>query len=573
MRKEIWYRIAVILLSLVALRAQAKDVHFDVSGISGDLRENVEIHLSSLPGIKAGRLDYRRDKIIDTVRHGLQAMGYYGARIGLEQDSKDPTLLHVLVKVGEPVRVRSLVVTLDGDAQHDTAYLSFLKKLPLKIGDVLHHGHYEEIKTGLQSRALNRGYFDAKMVSSDVKVYPQERLADVQIRFDSGRRYRFGVVQIEGVTQSQRLIKPLIPFHEGDPYQVQQLASLSQSLSETRYFRQVDVRPLLKQSHDYLVPIHIGLEPKSSNLMETGFGFSTDEGPRMQVNWEIPWLNDHGHSVTTQFKVSEPVQQLNFNYRIPGKDPINDYYNLPVTFERKDQNDTSSSKLESGVHYWTKLRGAWQRDYFVRALFEDYTQGSTSGNSLLLLPGVSLNRLMADKSLDPEWGQRILLTTEFSQRVWGSDLNFTRLWGRTKWIYTPWEGARVVTRFEQGVIWGAHVDNVPPSLRFFAGGDQSVRGFGFETLSPKDSSGSLTGARYVTVGSMEYAHPVAEKWRLATFVDAGTATNTYSDPIKVGTGMGVRWLSPLGPIRFDLAFGVSETHVPWRLHFGLGAEL
>lgn len=72
---------------------------------------------------------------------------------------------------------------------------------------------------------------------------------------------------------------------------------------------------------------------------------------------------------------------------------------------------------------------------------------------------------------------------------------------------------------------------------------------------------------------MEYAHPVAEKWRLATFVDAGTATNTYSDPIKVGTGMGVRWLSPLGPIRFDLAFGVSETHVPWRLHFGLGAEL
>ena len=114
---------------------------------------------------------------------------------------------------------------------------------------------------------------------------------------------------------------------------------------------------------------------------------------------------------------------------------------------------------------------------------------------------------------------------------------------------------------------------MPASLRFFAGGDQSIRGFGYQTISPVDASGKLTGARYLTTGSLEYDHPVAEKWRLATFVDAGTATNDYLDPIKVGTGLGIRWISPLGPIRFDLAFGVSEVQIPWRLHFGLGAEL
>ena len=114
---------------------------------------------------------------------------------------------------------------------------------------------------------------------------------------------------------------------------------------------------------------------------------------------------------------------------------------------------------------------------------------------------------------------------------------------------------------------------MPSSLRFFAGGDQSIRGFGYQTISPVDETGQLTGARYLSVGSLEYAHPVAEKWRLASFVDTGTATNDYRDPLKVGSGFGVRWISPLGPIRFDLAFGVSETKIPWRLHFGLGAEL
>ncbi len=573
MRRVISLYLAVLAGALFATGAHARDVRYQVSGIGGELQDNVEIHLDALPGIPPGRLEYRREQITTTVQKGLQALGYYHARITLTEDEKDRSLLHVEIDKGKPVIVRSIQIKLWGDALNDDAFSRYLGALPLKQGDVLNHGQYEAIKSGLQTRALNRGYFDAEMVDSVIRVFPDDNVADVVIEYSTGHRYRFGEVQIEGVQQSQRLIRPLVPFKSGDPYQAQQLANLSQSLSETRYFRQVDVRPLLDKASSYQVPIYVGLEPKSDNLVETGIGYSTDEGPRLQVNWEKPWLNDYGHSLTTQFKLSEPVQQLNFNYRIPGYDPINDYYNLQTGYERKDLNDTESSKLQTGIHYLTKFRGSWERDYFFRVEYEDFTQGDSSGNSFLLLPGVSLNRLRVDKAVDPEWGDRLLLTTEFSQQTWGSDLNFTRLWGRSKWIRTPWEGARLVARVEQGAIMGADLDDIPPSLRFFAGGDQSDRGFGFETISPTDSSGSLTGARYVTSGSLEYAHPVAEKWRLASFVDAGTATNNYNDPIKVGTGLGLRWVSPLGPIRLDLAFGVSETHVPWRIHFGLGSEL
>lgn len=562
-----------LLLALWGMQVQAKNISYRIDGISGDLKENVETHLTALPSIQPGRIEYRGKQIRSAVEQGLQALGYYQSKIQLQVDEQDPALLHVQVTKGKPVKIRTLRVELLGDALNDEAFDRLLKQLPLKQGDVLNHGKYEDIKSALATRAANRGYFDAELVTSRVKVYPDEQVADVVIEFSSGHRYHFGEARIVGVTESLRLIHPLLTFKAGDPYQAQDLATLSQSLSETRYFRQVDVRPLLNETRDHQVPIYIGLEPKSDNLVETGVGYSTDEGPRVQLNWEKPWLNSHGHSLAAQFKISQPKQDLKFNYRIPGKDPINDYYNLQTGYERTDLNDTRSSKTSAGIHYWTKKLGNWERDYFTRLEYESFRQGLSEGNSLLLIPGVSLNRLRVDKAIDPEFGDRILLTSEFSQPAWGSDLGFTRLWARTKWLQTPWEGARFTTRLEQGGIIGSNLDEMPPSLRFFAGGDQSVRGFGFETISPVDASGQLTGARYVTTGSLEYAHPVAEKWRLATFVDAGTATNDYQDPLRVGTGLGMRWISPFGPIRFDLAFGVSETHVPWRLHFGLGAEL
>lgn len=567
-----------ILLLLIGLllsshSVMARDVRFHVQGVSGDLQDNVQNYLAAMPSFRADRLAYRHTQILDAITKGMQSMGYYSAKIELSQEKPGSDRVLVKITPGKPVIIRSFRLSLQGDALNDKAFDRLIKRLPLKEGSVFHHGKYEEIKSALKNRALARGYFDAEMVVSKVKIYPKENVADVNIEFSTGHRYKFGDVQIDGVAQSEKLIRPLVPFKSGDPYTATKLAEFSQALSETKYFREVDVHPLLKSAKNYTVPIYVELKPKSNNLVEVGMGYDTDEGVRAQLGWEKPWLNEYGHSMSAQLKVSMVQQDITLNYRIPGKDPINDYYNLQAVYENTELNDTQSKLSNVGIHYWTKKLGDWQRDYFTRLEYEDYVQGSETGNTLLLIPGISLNRLRVDKNVDPESGDRILITTEFSEPEWGSDLGFVRLWGRTKWLRTPWDGARFIWRFEQGAIINEPIDNMPASLRFFAGGDQSIRGYGYQTISPVDASGQLTGARYLTTGSIEYGHPVAEKWRLATFVDAGTATNDYLDPIKVGTGLGIRWLSPLGPIRFDLAFGVSEVQIPWRLHFGLGAEL
>ncbi len=560
-------------LCLLSPGLAAKPVSYQVLGVKGTLKDNVSRFLSTLPAIEPDRVESRREQIRLKADRALQALGYYASEIELEQSAEAPERVRVRITAGQPVRVRQFEVQLTGDALQDEEFARILARPGLKSGDVLDHGKYESIKSRLRARALARGYFDADFSIAEVRVYPEERVADVQVEFASGRRYRFGEVKIEGVTERARLVTPLIPFRTGDPYRAIQLGQLSQSLSETQYFQQVDVRPRIADARDYRVPVDIVLKPKSSNLVETGIGVSTDEGPRVQLNWEKPWVNKYGHRLNAQFKVSAPQQELNVGYRIPGLDPLNDYYLLQTGYVAKDLQDTNSSKTLVGLHYRTRKRGDWERDYFVRMEYEDYTQGLESGTSLLLLPGLSLNRLRTRGGLDPDWGDRQLLITEFSDPYWGSDSRFVRVWGRSKWLRAPSTGHRFIARAEQGGIWGDDLETIPPSLRFFTGGDQTVRGFSYQSLSPVDSAGLLTGGKYTTALSLEYAVPVAEKWRLASFVDTGIATSTYDEPWKIGTGLGVRWMTPVGQLRIDLAFGVSETQVPFRLHFAMGPEL
>ncbi|HAI23845.1 MAG TPA: outer membrane protein assembly factor, partial [Alcanivorax sp.] len=117
------------------------------------------------------------------------------------------------------------------------------------------------------------------------------------------------------------------------------------------------------------------------------------------------------------------------------------------------------------------------------------------------------------------------------------------------------------------------VTELPASIRFFAGGDASVRGFAYESLGPLDNDGEVIGGRHLLVGSLEYDHPISEQWSLAVFTDAGNAFNNFDDyEIRHSAGFGVRWRSPLGPIRVDFARGIEEGR-EWRLHLSMGPDL
>ncbi|MGL5031958.1 MAG: autotransporter assembly complex protein TamA [Aeromonas sp.] len=573
-RRGRWMQVLSLLLPLVAspVFAAAK-LTYDIKGLKGANKDNVKAYLNALPTYQPRQFRSAQVNITESVQKALQVYGYYQPQITLSRDKKNPSEVLITVETGKPVIISRFELLLEGDAAHDEMYQTLLSKLPLKQGDALNHAKYESIKADLGSLGLARGYFDAKLVKSQVKVYPDKGTAEIDIVFQSGRRYHFGDIRYHATPDALRLIRPLINIKSGDPYLAIRLAELSQDISSTKLFRQVDIKPLLNEAKNGQVPIAVSLENRTDHEIEVGVGYATDVGPRMSATWEKPWVNRYGHRLFATAEVSAPQAALSLDYQIPVGNPLRDYYSLQAGYQYKDNNDTRSDLTTVGVHRWTLRPESWDQDLFVRLENEIYTQGDDEGNSLLLIPGVSWSRLRVHGGLVPDWGDRQQLTLEFSDPWWGSDISFMRVWGRSKWIRTIDDNHRFLMRVEQGAILGDSFSLVPPSLRFFTGGDQTVRGFGYETISPEDASGKLTGGRYTSVASLEYNYRFSEKWLGALFVDGGTATIDYSEPWKVGTGVGVRWVTPIGQVRLDLAVGVSEEDKPLRLHFALGPEL
>jgi translocation and assembly module TamA len=124
-----------------------------------------------------------------------------------------------------------------------------------------------------------------------------------------------------------------------------------------------------------------------------------------------------------------------------------------------------------------------------------------------------------------------------------------------------------------GAIGVDSIYDVPSSMRFFAGGDQSVRGYSYKSIAPKGDDNKLIGGKYLTVASLEYSYPVRPNWRIATFIDGGTATNDFSEDMLYGSGAGVAWASPIGPVKVFLGVPLNDDESGLRLHFLMGPEL
>ena len=568
-----------IIGGFVSAPIYADGIRFQINGLNKDLKNNAAIYLNALPEFQAKDYRTHQTEITESLENALKSLGYYQPAIKLRSSQRKTNTLIVDINPGKPVVIRSITIDLLGDAKNDPTFQSLLKHQPLKVGDVMNDGLYESLKTSLNTLALNRGYFDAALSRHEIRISAIRHSANIHLAMDAGRRYRFGEVQFgQDVTAGiQSLIRPILQIESGKPYQVTEISQLSQNLSATGYFKSVQVTPLTDQAVDFTIPIHVNVIPKTAWEIKTGIGFSTDEGPRVSLSVDKPWLSEDGHSFTSDMKVSKKVHELSGRYKIPYGNPLLEYYTIDAGYQRRLIEDTESSLLTTSFNIWKKRRDNWDQNFFIRTDYEDYIQGLENDSTLLLVPGVAFSRrkLMGNPT-NPLSGNLYNFKLEASSTAWQSDADFVRLWGRAKWLTRFYGRHRLLARFEQGAIWVDDIESIPPSIRFFSGGDQTIRGYGYDSVAPKNSAGKLVGGQYLTVGSLEYNYAVSDNWRLALFVDKGAVTNSYKKgevDWKTGVGPGIRWVSPLGPLRLDLAFAVSDSGSPWRIHFSVGPGL
>lgn len=551
------------------------DVDFEINGLDDMLEENVSVYLDAIPASER-RLTFRfHSRVQEEIEKALQALGYFDPEFTYDiedRESIDDATVVLNINAGEPVRIAEVDVQLTGDALHDEAFRELLNTAP-KVGDVLNQGQYDALKVAIQSLAVRRGYFDAEYTLSRLEVAPGLHQAFIRLHFNSGTRYHFGPVIYHNSQIDEERLNSMLTFKEGDPYLVSDLGAFNQSLSNTGWFSSVLVEAGLDNVRDDRVPIAVNLEPAPRNRFETGVGYSTDVGARVKVGWKKPWFNSRGHSLNTDLYVSGPKQTLESTYKIPMENVQREFYQVQVGLESIDNNDTESLELISSISRHWQYDTGWQRALFLRWLYSDYTQANISNISNLILPGVNFSRVRSRGGAMPHWGDKQSITFEAGDPALLSDISLFRVVGQTAWIRSLNDDNRFLARINGGGIFTSEFERVPPSLRFFAGGDNSIRGYNYESVSPRDSEGQLEGGAYMATGSLEYNYRVSGNWWAALFVDGGDAWSSSDPHWKTSAGVGVRWESPVGPVRLDIAHGFENKDDDFMIHFSLGPEL
>ncbi|WP_194090247.1 autotransporter assembly complex protein TamA [Vibrio hibernica] len=575
---KIHFSFLLSILLILPVTASYAATDLTIKGVDGEVEDNISAYLSSIKEDEYSVSLRFQSQVEDNIRDALKALGYYNPEIHFsvegDETASDNELI-VQVDKGLPSIIYVSDIDISGEAAADVDFVHLVDRAKLNLGQVINHGHYESFKDAVRNLALQKGYFDGEFTDARLQVSPERNQAFIHLHYQSGPRYVFGSTMISGSQIEDPRVRSLIPYKEGDPYQSVTVGLLNQNLSSTEWFSSVSVLPDLEHSgKTKKLPMTVNLAPQTKNQIETGIGYSTDVGPRAKLSWKKPWLNEYGHSVGASVMVSRPEKTFIANYKIPLEDVLHDYYLMQYGFKDENENDTDSQEQNlSFERHWLYDNG-WHRSIYLRLLYEDYVQASESGNSLYVLPGISFSRVRTrGTSAMPMWGDKQSINVEYGDPMAFSDTRLLRVIGHTAWVRGLGQNHRFLTRLDAGGTFAENWDEVPPSLRFFVGGINSLRGYGYEEISPKNSKGELEGGAYMATSSFEYQYRITGNWWWATFADFGDAW-TDTPELKTGLGMGLRWGSPVGPIRLDFAYGKDAAQGDqFRIHFTLGPEL
>ena len=504
----------------------------------------------------------------------LRAFGFYRAAIDKELSTAGECWQATLtIDPGERVMVRERTVSVTGEMQQDERFAALSAGLPLAPGAPLHHGQYEEIKARLRDFALQRGYFDFEITRKELRVNPNEAVADIRIEATSGPRYRFGELRLGEHRLDDGSLRRLADIRQGEPYDARRLVEASRQLNDAGYFRRVEVRALREERRDGSVPVEGVLEPAARHAWRAGVGFATDTGPRGSLRYENRLLNTKGHRFESELRLSPVESGLTADYLIPGKNPRRENYSVGFGLLHEDT-DTSTSDSVRLVGRQTIKSEPWTQTRFLELLHERSDIGGDDVESTLLMPGLGLSRVQADDILRTQRGYRVNLEIRGAYEGLVSDASFLQLRAGAKAIHRFGDSGRISGRIDAGTTLGDGAGDLPASIRFFAGGDNSVRGYEYQSLGPEDDNGDVIGGRHLLTAGVEYEHPVfGDDWWVATFADAGNAFDRDRINLRAGYGLGVRWYSPVGRLRVDVAVPDDTEEDDWRLHIGLGADL
>jgi translocation and assembly module TamA len=554
-----------------------------VEGLEGEVLKNIQMALSPPEGmIQDDQIDefllvlYEKEAP-QKVREALKPFGYYQAQVSASIDRSAGRLrLAVKVEPGAPVLIASSRIQVNGPGAQEEKLLEFIRDFSLREGEVLRQDRYEEFKKALKEKALEAGYLEADFSVHLIRIALAENKAAIELSLETGPRFFFGEITfIPPQTYPETFLKRYLSFQPGEVFSSQKLTTSRLNFINSERFLDVVIEADQREERDNRIPVRIRLTPSKSKRFRFGIGYDTDQGLGIIGHYRDLNFNQRGNELNSELQFSEGLQGLAVDYILPGKKNMDQKTILKLGFKREltDSYDTRSlfSQYEHVYPFGQGRMGAG----YLRLLGEDFEVGGQEGFSTLLIPGVRFWEHHYDDPVHPLRGYRYSLETRGSAPFLGSDGFFLQLLLQGDYLIPLGNGFALLLRSQLGTtLQNEALTSLPPSLRFFAGGDNSVRGYDYQSLGPKDDTGKVIGGRHLAVGSLEIEKAFSSTWGLAVFYDAGNAFNELNQiELKQGTGLGIRLYTPVGPIRLDLAYQIGEKDPQFRIHFSLGFGL
>ena len=566
--------------------ADADDVHFLVDGVSGPLAEKLA---HALPSVVieslADRLEETEMSASLRLKDALEAYGYYSARWTerSEKGAHGKYLIIFSVTLGRPILVRQIDLKSAGAGHDLTALQKLFTQFPLHEKDILDQIAYEEWKGNVLSFLNARGYARADYSRHEIRMDRDQFWADIYLWLNTGPRFRFGDITITGAEHYPRwFIQRYLSFKAGDWYSPNSLAVTQSNLRNADRFSDISVTSDLDKAKNDAIPVTVDLKSMSAQHLKIGAGYSTNIGPNAAITDDNYNAFDQAQHARVSFWAAQLNRKASVTYRCRFGARLGSEYIPHASYKKKTLPAYNSNEiLASAGRQWSlrsenSLSKSTSIEVLINSEKANYNVAGQFNNSFYIYPSIQYSMRDFRDILRPIAGYTLTARVEGASKVWGSDANFIRFSAQGEWRKRLSQNWVLGTHAKLGAMWlTGPISELPPNLRFFAGGQNSLPGYAYQSQGPLAVDGAVEGGRLLAVGGFDIQRFVTKDWAVVAFYDVGNAFNSWSSFHALqDVGLGVRWYSPVGPIRFDLAHPLVAPQTPAvRIAFSVGFSL
>jgi len=574
----------LVLCLLVALPLHAAEtLKIVVTGIEGDVLKNVQESLVLPAGlVREGKVDQLwlerfAKQSDDKIRTALEPFGYYHAQVTarVESDGEEYSLM-VKVVPGEPVLLTEVNVTVVGPGSEERRLARLVASFPLKKGDRLQQQRYEEAKGALKSTARDLGYLNADFSRHEIRIARGAATATIELVLETGKKYYFGTTQIQGAPEyPDSFLRRNLTYRSGEVFSYPDLGETQRNFTNSERFTEVIITPEMKDAEASTVPVIIQLKAGPRRTLRPGIGYGTDTGARFTVRYRDLNMFHQGHELYSNLYIAERLKGLVTGYVLPSPKDVRSSTTLQLNLQQEDTTTYSSRILALELDRNRSFGKGKLGTAYVKAQYEDYSVGEQESNSRLLLPGLRFTDDRYDNPIRPLRGFRYALDLRGTHKLLGSDTALLQILPEGSCLLPlPWR-LSLHMRAKGGVtLLHDSFSDIPPSLRFFTGGDQSVRGYAYKSLGPRDASGKVVGGKQLFASSIELERALFKDWGVSIFYDAGNAFNSFTDiRLFQGAGVGLHYYTSVGGLNLSLARSIEVDNPSYHLSFNVGFEL